>query len=162
MCVLRSGPLKVFPGAAFTTAGGIIQPRHFDVKWEFNTTPPQKMLVIRIAVFLVVRLGKLGNEEAFKASLSALKGSLRDSDTQVNKSLTFIFLLRFPLRTESVAEKMLTNWFTFLLYKFLKVRWRNWNELLYFCVSWTMLKKIYQLKVVCWSYAGQSGLVYRF
>lgn len=24
-------------------------------------------------------------------------------------------------RTESVAEKMLTNWFTFLLYKFLKV-----------------------------------------
>lgn len=30
----------------------------------------------------------------------------------------------FPLhlRTESVAEKMLTNWFTFLLYKFLKVR----------------------------------------
>lgn len=27
-----------------------------------------------------------------------------------------------PYRTESVAEKMLTNWFTFLLYKFLKVR----------------------------------------
>lgn len=26
-------------------------------------------------------------------------------------------------RTESVAEKMLTNWFTFLLYKFLKVGW---------------------------------------
>lgn len=26
-----------------------------------------------------------------------------------------------PPRTESVAEKMLTNWFTFLLYKFLKV-----------------------------------------
>ena len=25
-------------------------------------------------------------------------------------------------RNESVAEKMLTNWFTFLLYKFLKVR----------------------------------------
>lgn len=25
-------------------------------------------------------------------------------------------------RTESVAEKMLTNWFTFLLYKFLKVK----------------------------------------
>ena len=24
-------------------------------------------------------------------------------------------------RTESIAEKMLTNWFTFLLYKFLKV-----------------------------------------
>ncbi|KAH0630171.1 hypothetical protein JD844_012866 [Phrynosoma platyrhinos] len=28
--------------------------------------------------------------------------------------------LYFPYRTESVAEKMLTNWFTFLLYKFLK------------------------------------------
>ena len=28
-------------------------------------------------------------------------------------------------RTESVAEKMLTNWFTFLLYKFLKVRSDN-------------------------------------
>lgn len=27
----------------------------------------------------------------------------------------------FP-RTESVAEKMLTNWFAFLLHKFLKVR----------------------------------------
>uniref|UniRef100_A0A671L341 Plexin-A1 n=1 Tax=Sinocyclocheilus anshuiensis TaxID=1608454 RepID=A0A671L341_9TELE len=40
-----------------------------------------------------------------------------NSGTQVNKSLTFIC---FPLRTESVAEKMLTNWFTFLLYKFLK------------------------------------------
>jgi plexin A len=26
-------------------------------------------------------------------------------------------------RTESVAEKMLTNWFTFLLHKFLKVCW---------------------------------------
>lgn len=31
------------------------------------------------------------------------------------------FTLCFPYRTESVAEKMLTNWFTFLLYKFLKV-----------------------------------------
>lgn len=30
-------------------------------------------------------------------------------------------LSTFPYRTESVAEKMLTNWFTFLLYKFLKV-----------------------------------------
>lgn len=33
-------------------------------------------------------------------------------------------LCHLPLsvsRTESVAEKMLTNWFTFLLYKFLKV-----------------------------------------
>lgn len=29
------------------------------------------------------------------------------------------------LRTESVAEKMLTNWFTFLLYKFLKVSLRR-------------------------------------
>ena len=29
--------------------------------------------------------------------------------------------LSFLSRTESVAEKMLTNWFTFLLYKFLKV-----------------------------------------
>lgn len=28
-------------------------------------------------------------------------------------------------RTESVAEKMLTNWFTFLLYKFLKVGGRG-------------------------------------
>ena len=26
-------------------------------------------------------------------------------------------------RTECVAEKMLTNWFTFLLYRFLKVSW---------------------------------------
>lgn len=31
------------------------------------------------------------------------------------------FAFCFPYRTESVAEKMLTNWFTFLLYKFLKV-----------------------------------------
>ncbi|NXE41191.1 PLXA1 protein, partial [Ptilorrhoa leucosticta] len=30
------------------------------------------------------------------------------------------FALYLPYRTESVAEKMLTNWFTFLLYKFLK------------------------------------------
>lgn len=37
----------------------------------------------------------------------------------MNKSLKSVFLSAF--RTESVAEKMLTNWFTFLLYKFLKV-----------------------------------------
>lgn len=30
--------------------------------------------------------------------------------------------LSLSSRTESVAEKMLTNWFTFLLYKFLKVK----------------------------------------
>lgn len=30
-------------------------------------------------------------------------------------------------RTESVAEKMLTNWFTFLLYKFLKVKLCHWH-----------------------------------
>lgn len=35
------------------------------------------------------------------------------------------FLLFFSsCRTESVAEKMLTNWFAFLLHKFLKVKWR--------------------------------------
>lgn len=28
-------------------------------------------------------------------------------------------------RTESVAEKMLTNWFTFLLYRFLRVSWQS-------------------------------------
>lgn len=44
----------------------------------------------------------------------------------VISSLLFMFQMSFPLfplcfRTESVAEKMLTNWFTFLLYKFLKV-----------------------------------------
>lgn len=34
----------------------------------------------------------------------------------------FCLLFSVCIRTESVAEKMLTNWFTFLLYKFLKVR----------------------------------------
>lgn len=33
----------------------------------------------------------------------------------------FIMCFACVCRTESVAEKMLTNWFTFLLYKFLKV-----------------------------------------
>lgn len=33
----------------------------------------------------------------------------------------FIMYFASVCRTESVAEKMLTNWFTFLLYKFLKV-----------------------------------------
>lgn len=33
----------------------------------------------------------------------------------------FIICFVCVCRTESVAEKMLTNWFTFLLYKFLKV-----------------------------------------
>lgn len=61
----------------------------------------------------------MGNEDAFKASLSALKGYLRDS----SKSILDIYVLLY--RTESVAEKMLTNWFTFLLYKFLKVSGRN-------------------------------------
>lgn len=41
-----------------------------------------------------------------------------------NKSVgdhMFIMWFMSVCRTESVAEKMLTNWFTFLLYKFLKV-----------------------------------------
>lgn len=46
-------------------------------------------------------------------------------------------------RTESVAEKMLTNWFTFLLYKFLKVSlsvrhsgsWDIWSNAKYRCCS---------------------------
>lgn len=41
-------------------------------------------------------------------------------------------------RTESVAEKMLTNWFTFLLYKFLKVGRveDTFPALLWFILSW--------------------------
>lgn len=39
-------------------------------------------------------------------------------------------------RTESVAEKMLTNWFTFLLYKFLKVT----LNLFCFLLHWNMFK----------------------
>lgn len=39
------------------------------------------------------------------------------------------FALCLPYRTESVAEKMLTNWFTFLLYKFLKVSLRRAGKL---------------------------------
>lgn len=35
--------------------------------------------------------------------------------------MCFVSLRLSVCRTESVAEKMLTNWFTFLLYKFLKV-----------------------------------------
>uniref|UniRef100_A0A672NFM3 Plexin-A4 n=1 Tax=Sinocyclocheilus grahami TaxID=75366 RepID=A0A672NFM3_SINGR len=45
------------------------------------------------------------------------------SDNRGFVLLLFIYLLLFIclfFRTESVAEKMLTNWFTFLLYKFLK------------------------------------------
>lgn len=34
---------------------------------------------------------------------------------------SYVILPLSVSRTESVAEKMLTNWFTFLLYKFLKV-----------------------------------------
>lgn len=70
MCALLA---RVFEGFFFLPRApafsGIIRPRRFDVKREFNATSPQKMLVIAMAVFLVVRLGKLGNEEAFKASL---------------------------------------------------------------------------------------------
>lgn len=32
-----------------------------------------------------------------------------------------VLFFPFSFRTESVAEKMLTNWFAFLLHKFLKV-----------------------------------------
>lgn len=49
----------------------------------------------------------------------------------------FFSLLLIPSacgdRTESVAEKMLTNWFTFLLYKFLKV---GWDEALFLALPW--------------------------
>lgn len=52
-------------------------------------------------------------------------GGLKD-DYANGLPLPSIHIGKFPLpfcsRTESVAEKMLTNWFTFLLYKFLKVR----------------------------------------
>lgn len=40
----------------------------------------------------------------------------------MTNSILICFLSWSDFRTESVAEKMLTNWFTFLLYKFLKVR----------------------------------------
>lgn len=40
----------------------------------------------------------------------------------MSKGITWSFICFVCVcRTESVAEKMLTNWFTFLLYKFLKV-----------------------------------------
>lgn len=42
--------------------------------------------------------------------------------TSVTNSVPICFFSLADFRTESVAEKMLTNWFTFLLYKFLKVR----------------------------------------
>lgn len=48
-------------------------------------------------------------------------------------------------RTESVAEKMLTNWFAFLLHKFLKVKWNLSHTLLIQVSKWyamTMLLKI--------------------
>lgn len=41
---------------------------------------------------------------------------------------SFLILFFLYFRTESVAEKMLTNWFTFLLYKFLKVRGAECQE----------------------------------
>lgn len=41
-------------------------------------------------------------------------------------------LCRSVCRTESVAEKMLTNWFTFLLYKFLKVTFTD----IHYQVKW--------------------------
>lgn len=41
----------------------------------------------------------------------------------------FSLLLSPCIRTESVAEKMLTNWFTFLLYKFLKVSLKTHNHI---------------------------------
>ena len=36
-------------------------------------------------------------------------------------------------RTECVAEKMLTNWFTFLLYRFLKVNFLKVNVIIISC-----------------------------
>lgn len=42
--------------------------------------------------------------------------------TSMTNSFPICFFSLADFRTESVAEKMLTNWFTFLLYKFLKVR----------------------------------------
>lgn len=45
---------------------------------------------------------------------SALKNTIKNIRT------CFKFLFLFYLRTESVAEKMLSAWFTFLLYKFLR------------------------------------------
>lgn len=42
--------------------------------------------------------------------------------SNMSKEITCSFICSVCVcRTESVAEKMLTNWFTFLLYKFLKV-----------------------------------------
>lgn len=43
------------------------------------------------------------------------------SGGEIMCSLVCVCLCVCVCRTESVAEKMLTNWFTFLLYKFLKV-----------------------------------------
>lgn len=56
----------------------------------------------------------------------------------------FIVCFLCVCRTESVAEKMLTNWFTFLLYKFLKVAdvfvFRHPKHFYYSCYCFIVLE----------------------
>lgn len=62
------------------------------------------------------------------------------------------FWIALSCRTESVAEKMLTNWFTFLLHRFLKVcdlfSTINFQSILIMCYAKSYMKLSNSLKLL--------------
>lgn len=63
--------------------------------------------------------------------------------------MCFVCVCLSVCRTESVAEKMLTNWFTFLLYKFLKVTRPVVCVLQFFVFFYKWIHKKYMYFYLC-------------
>uniref|UniRef100_A0A8C8ZXI0 Plexin-A1 n=1 Tax=Prolemur simus TaxID=1328070 RepID=A0A8C8ZXI0_PROSS len=98
---------------SLTLFGQLLTKKHFLLTF-IRTLEAQRSFSMRdrgnVASLIMTALQ---GEMEYATGLTLGAASLLDS------GVTPLCLLRAP-RTESVAEKMLTNWFTFLLYKFLK------------------------------------------
>ncbi|MEQ2181507.1 Plexin-A1, partial [Goodea atripinnis] len=116
--VLKEMEVQANVEKALTLFGQLLTKKHFLLTF-IRTLEAQRSFSMRdrgnVASLIMTALQ--GEMEYATGVLKQLLADLIDRNLESKNHPKL--LLR---RTESVAEKMLTNWFTFLLYKFLKVR----------------------------------------
>ncbi|KAI9521199.1 Plexin-A1 [Dissostichus eleginoides] len=115
-CLYRTKPVPANTEKALTLFGQMLTKKHFLLTF-IRTLEAQRSFSMRdrgnVASLIMTALQ--GEMEYATGVLKQLLSDLIDKNLESKNHPKL--LLR---RTESVAEKMLTNWFTFLLYKFLK------------------------------------------
>uniref|UniRef100_A0A672KNS4 Plexin A1 n=1 Tax=Sinocyclocheilus grahami TaxID=75366 RepID=A0A672KNS4_SINGR len=126
---------------ALTLFGQLLNKKHFLLTF-IRTLEAQRSFSMRDRgnVASLIMSALQGEMEYATGVLKQLLSDLIDKNLESKNHPKL--LLR---RTESVAEKMLTNWFTFLLYKFLKVSGRNCITV-FMCIFCRMMLKI-QLRI---------------